>query len=326
MTDPTPRFSKAISRRAVIGRLGLLTGALVSWHFNRGLVAQTTPAADFLEQMRKTMGAIPPVTSKLTDLLYLISGPGGNIAVLNSPDGKLAVDSGIAGASSAILGQIDSYGAGPLRVLINTHWHFDHTDGNEAFGKKGALIIAHDNVRKRMGAEQDIDFFHIRVPAAPAGALPANTFSSSTTLNLGGEQTIVTHVDPAHTDSDSFIKFVNANVIHGGDLLFSASFPFIDYSTGGRIEGMVAAADRILPLTDSSTKIIPGHGPVMNAAAVREYRDMLADIAARVSALHNQGKDLNATIAAKPTAKYDEKWGKGMLNGDSFTRVAFNSI
>jgi len=325
MTNRTAPPS-AISRRVAIGRLGLLSSAFLAWHFNPNLFAQATPPADFLEQMRKTMAAIPPVSSKLTDQLYLISGPGGNIAVLNSPEGKLAVDSGIAGASSAILTQIDSYGTEPLRVLVNTHWHFDHTDGNEAFRKKGALIVAHDNVRKRMGAAQDIDFFHIRVAASPAGALPENTFSSGTTLNLGGEEAIVTHVDPAHTDSDSFIKFVHGNVIHGGDLIFSASFPFIDYSTGGRIEGMIAAADRILPLTDSTTKIIPGHGPVMNATALKEYRDMLADIAARIGALKKQGKDLNATVAAKPTGKYDEKWGKGMLNGDSFTRVVFNSI
>jgi|KBSMisStandDraft_5_1062788.scaffolds.fasta_scaffold19359_4 cyclase len=318
--------STAITRRTAIGRLGLLGGAFVAWNFNRDLFAQTTPPADFLEQMRKTMGAIQPVSAKLTDQLFMISGPGGNIAVLNSPDGKLAVDSGIAGASSAILVQIDAYGPGPLHALINTHWHFDHTDGNEAFRKKGALIIAHDNVRKRMGTAQDIDFFHIRVPASPAAALPENSFSSSTTLNLGGEEVIVTHVDPAHTDGDSFIKFTHANVIHGGDLLFSASYPFIDYSTGGRIEGMIAGSNRILPLTDSSTKIIPGHGPVMNDAAVKEYRDMLADIAARVGALKKQGKDSDGVIAAKPTAKYDEKWGKGMLNGDSFTRLVFNAI
>nr|AUN36747.1 cyclase [uncultured bacterium] len=319
--------STAISRRAAIGRLGLLGGAFVTWHLNRDLFAQTAaPPADFLEQMRKTMGVIPPVSSKLTEQLYLISGPGGNIAVLNSPDGKLAVDSGIAGASSAILAQIDSFGPGPLRILANTHWHFDHTDGNEAFRKKGAQIIAHDNVRKRMAVAQDIDFFHIRVPASPAGALPGKSFSGSTKIKLGGEEAIVTHVDPAHTDGDSFVKFVHANVLHGGDLLFSGSFPFIDYSTGGRIEGMIAGADRILAMTDGSTKIIPGHGPVMDAAAVKEYRDMLADIAARVGTLKKQGKDQDGVVAAKPTEKYDEKWGKGMLNGDSFTRLVFNAL
>jgi cyclase len=326
MTNLTSGRCNAISRRAAIARLGVLGGGFAAWHLSRDLFAQAPPPTDFLDQMRKNMGAVPPVSSKVTDQLYLISGPGGNIAVLNSADGKLAVDSGIAGASSAILAQIDNYGAAPLRVLVNTHWHFDHTDGNEAFRKKGALIIAHDNVRKRMATAQDIDFFHIRVPASPPGALPENSFSTATTLNLGGEEVIVTHVAPAHTDGDSVIRFVRANVIHGGDVLFSASFPFIDYSTGGRIEGMIAGADRILALTDSSTKIIPGHGPVMNAAALREYRDMLADIAAHVAALKRQGKDLNAIIAAKPTVKYDEKWGKGMLNGDSFTRLVFNSI
>ncbi len=326
MTKPTSVRNNAISRRAAMVRLGLLGGGFAAWHFSRDLFAQTPPPADFLERMRKNLGAIPPVSSKLRDQLYMISGPGGNIAVLNSPDGKLAVDSGIAGASSAILSQIDSYGPVPLRVLVNTHWHFDHTDGNESFRNKGALIVAHENVRKRMAAAQDIDFFHIRVPASPPGALPENSFSSVTTLNLGGEEVIVTHVDPAHTDGDSFIRFVRANVIHGGDILFSASFPFIDYSTGGRIEGMIAGADRILALSDSGTKIIPGHGPLMNATAVREYRDMLADIAVHVGALKKEGKSVDAIIAAKPTARYDEKWGKGMLSGDSFTRVAFNSI
>jgi glyoxylase-like metal-dependent hydrolase (beta-lactamase superfamily II) len=305
----------------------MLGGAFASLPVNRDLFAQaTTPPADFLEQMRKSMSGVPVVSTKLTDHLYMISGPGGNIAVLNMPDGKLAVDSGIAGASSAILAQIESYGSAPLRTLVNTHWHFDHTDGNETFHQKGAQIIAHENVRKRMSAAQDIDFFHVHVPASPAGALPEKSFSGSTTVKLGGEEVIVTHVDPAHTDGDSFIKFTHANVIHGGDLLFSASYPFIDYSTGGRIEGMVKASDRILPHTDSTTKIIPGHGPVMDAAALKEYRDMLADIAARIGALKKQGKDLDAIVAANPTAKHDEKWGKGMLNADAFTRVAFKSL
>jgi glyoxylase-like metal-dependent hydrolase (beta-lactamase superfamily II) len=318
-------LTSKISRRAALHRIGFVGGGLVAWPFTRDLFAQTSPAG-FLEQMRKTMGAVPPVSTKLTDQIYLISGPGGNIAVLNSPEGKLAVDSGIGGASPAILGQIDSYGAAPLRTLVNTHWHFDHTDGNEAFHKKGAQIIAHENVRKRMAAAQDIDFFHIRVPASPAAALPDKSFAGSTTIKLGGEEAVVTHVDPAHTDGDSFIKFTHANVIHGGDLLFSASFPFIDYSTGGRIKGMIAASDRILAVADNSTKIIPGHGPVMDVAAVREYRDMLADIAAAVGAVKKQGKTSDAAVAARLTAKYDAKWGTGMLNGDSFTRVVFNSI
>ena len=149
---------------------------------------------------------------------------------------------------------------GHCMLSINTHWHFDHTDGNEAFRKKGALIIAHDNVRKRMGTAQDIDFFHIRVPASPAAALPENSFSSSTTLNLGGEEVIVTHVDPAHTDGDSFIKFTHANVIHGGDLLFSASFPFIDYSTGGRIEGMIARLTASCHSLTAAPKLFPATG------------------------------------------------------------------
>lgn len=325
-TSAVPSNPHAISRRAAIGRLGVLGGALLTWRLSGDLFAQTAPPPDVIAQMRKTMGAIPPVLSKLTDQIHLISGPGGNIAAFTWPDGKLAVDSGIAGASDAILAQIDSLGPQPLRILVNTHWHFDHTDGNEPFRKKGALIIAHENVRKRMAADQDIDFFQVHIPASPAAALPDSTFPNGTTLNLGPEEIRITHFDPAHTDGDSVIQFVNANVVHTGDLVFSASYAFIDYSTGGRIGGMIAAANRILALTDSSTQIIPGHGPVIKAEELKQYRDMLADIDGRVRTLKKQGKDLNAIIAAKPTQKYDEKWGKGMLGGDAFTKVVFASL
>lgn len=325
-TMQTLNAPSAISRRAAIGRLGVLGGAFLAWHYAGDLFAQTAPPEDVIAQMRKTMGAIPPVSSKLTDQVHMISGPGGNIAVYTWADGKLAVDSGTAGSSDNIFAQMDTYGPQPLRILVNTHWHFDHTDGNEPFHKKGALIIAHENVRKRMAAAQDIDFFHAHIPASPAAALPESTFPNGTTLNLGGEEIRVTHLDPAHTDGDSVIQFVNANVVHAGDLVFSASYPFIDYSTGGRIAGMVAASNRILALTNSSTQIIPGHGPVIKAEELKQYRDMLADIDNAVRTMKKQGKEIDAIVAARPTQKYNEKWGKGMLAGDAFTRVTFASL
>ena len=316
----------AISRRAAIGRLAAVGGAFLAWKFTPDLFAQTPPAPDAIAQMRKTMGGVPPVLSKLTDQIHLISGPGGNIAVFTWPDGKLAVDSGIAGASEAILGQIAALGPQSLRILVNTHWHFDHTDGNESFRKKGALIIAHENVRKRMGTAQEIDFFHIHIPASPDAALPESSFPDGTTLDLGGEKIQVMHVDPAHTDGDSVVQFVQANVVHAGDLFFSRTYPFIDYSTGGKIDGMIEGADRILKLADGNTKIIPGHGPVASVEELKQYRDMLVDITGNVRALKKQGKDLNAITTAKPTQKYDEKWGKGMLDAAGFTRVVFSSL
>jgi len=319
-------FATSISRRAALGRIAAVGGAFMASGLVPKMFAQTTPVPDFLIQMRKTLGAIPPVKTKLTEQVSLISGPGGNIAVFTWPEGKLAIDSSVAPAADAVLREIDTLGQQPLRILINTHWHFDHTDGNEAFHKRGTLIVAHENVRKRMSAPQDIDFFHARVPASPPAALPDSSFGSTMELDLGNEQVRIAHVDPAHTDTDSIIQFVNANVVHAGDILFSQSYPFIDYSTGGVIMGMVEAAGRVLALTDSSTKIIAGHGQVADAALVRQYRDMLADIAQRVQTLKRQGMDRDAVIAAKPTQQYDEQWAKGSLKPDQFAALAFSSL
>jgi glyoxylase-like metal-dependent hydrolase (beta-lactamase superfamily II) len=316
----------AISRRTALGRIGALGGALLTWNLVSDFSAQTYSGPDMIAQMRKTLAAVPPVSAKLTDTIHMISGPGGNIAVFSWSEGKLAIDSGVLGASDAILAQIDSYGPQPLRILVNTHWHYDHTEGNEAFRKKGALIVAHENVRKRMGAAQRIDYFHAQIAPSPAGALPESTFPTETKLNLGGEQIHITHVPPAHTDGDSFIHFVNANVIHGGDLLFSGFYPFIDYSTGGMIAGMVAGANRILALTDSQTQIIPGHGPLMTTEQLKQYRDMITEVEARVRTLKQQGKDLAGAIAAKPTQKFDAQWGKGVFHPEDFTKIVYSSL
>ena len=324
-TQPTVSTNPAeISRRAAMGRLGALGGAFLAWNFLGDAFAQTS-TPDAIVEMRKAMAATPPVSSKLAEGIQMISGPGGNIGVFTWPEGKLAIDSGVAGASEAILAQIDSFGSQPLRILINTHWHYDHTEGNEAFHKKGALIVAHENVRKRMGAAQNIDFFHARIPASPPAALPESAFSSETTFNLGTEEIRVTHVPPAHTDGDSFIQFVNANVVHTGDLGFKGMYPFIDYSTGGRIDGMIAGANKLLTICDSSTKIIPGHGPLMTTAELKAYRDMLTDVAGRVRTLKRQGKDIATAVAAKPTAKYDENH-KGFFTPDQFVTIVYSSL
>ena len=317
---------KVISRRTALARIGILGGGLLARHFTGDLFAQSYAGPDMISQMRKSMAAVPPASSKLTDNIHMVSGPGGNIAVFSWPEGKLAVDSGVLGASDAILAQIDSYGAQPLRILVNTHWHYDHTEGNEAFRKRGSLIIAHENVRKRMSAAQEIDYFHARIPPSPAGALPESTFPSETTFDLGGEQINVVHVPPAHTDGDSFIHFVNANVIHGGDLLFSGFYPFIDYSTGGTIAGMVAGSNRILTLTDSSTKIIPGHGSVMDVEKLKQYRDMITEVGDRVRTLKKQGKDLAAVVAVKPTEKFDAQWANGVFKADDFVKIVYSSL
>jgi len=305
--------------------MGALGGAFLAWNFLGDAFAQSKSTPDVVAEMRKEMGAIPPVTTKLADGLHLIAGPGGNVCVFTWPEGKLSIDSGVMGASDAILAQMDSLGPQPLRILINTHWHYDHTDGNETFHKRGALIVAHENVRKRMGAPQEIDFFHAHMPASPAAALPESTFLSDTKFNLGTEEIRLTHVPPAHTDGDSFVQFVNANVVHTGDLGFNGFYPFIDYSTGGKVDGMIAAANKLLTVCDKSTKIIPGHGPVMSADELRQYRDMLVDVSQRVRALKKQGKDAAEVVAAKPTAKYDESH-KGFFTPDQFATIVYSSL
>lgn len=317
--------SGLISRRSALGRMAALGGGFLAWNFLGDAFAQTEPAAGAIAGMRTAMAGIAPTTSKVAEGVHLIAGPGGNIGVFVWPEGKLAIDSGIAGASDAILSQIDALGPQPLRILINTHWHFDHTDGNEAFHKRGALIVAHENVRKRMGSPQEIDFFHARLEASPAAALPETTFPSGTTFNLGNEELRLMHVPPAHTDGDTFIRFVNTNVVHTGDLGFSGLYPFIDYSTGGKVDGMVAAATSILAVCDSNTKIIPGHGPVMTTAEFKAFRDMLADIGGNVRKLKRQGKDLAAVVAAKPTAKYDVAH-KGFFTPDQFAAIVYSSL
>ena len=325
-TKVTSENLNAISRRTALGRLAMLGGAILTWNFAGKLLAQSNASPDMIASMRKMMAATSPVSMKLTDDIHMISGPGGNITVFTWPEGKLAIDSGVMGASDGILAQVDTFGPQPLRILVNTHWHYDHTEGNEAFRKKGALIIAHENVRKRMATVQEIDYFHAQIPPSPTGALPESTFPTETTFDLGGEKIHITHVFPAHTDGDSFIHFVNANVIAGGDLLFSSFYPFIDYSTGGKIAGMVAGTNRILSLTDSRTKIVPGHGPLMDVEKLKQYRDMITEVGERVRALKKQGKDLAGAIAAKPTQKFDAQWGQGIFKADDFVKIAYSSL
>lgn len=315
-----PINGTAVTRRTAILRAFTVTAAA------RRLVGQTAPAGDVLSQMRNAMAAQPVVITKLAGSLHVLSGPGGNIGVFTAGDGKLAVDSGVAPASGAILQAIGGLGPQPIRILVNTHWHFDHTDGNEAFHKAGAMIFAHENVRKRVSTDQENEFFHIRMPALPPAGWPEYTFPSEATLHLGAEEIRITHIAPAHTDSDSLIQFVKANVIHAGDLVFSESYPFIDRSSGGSIGGMIEGVNRLLALTDRGTKIIPGHGRVIGPGELRQYGEMLSDIRDQVQTLKRQGRGLNAIVAANPTAKYDEKWGKGMLKPDQFLSIVFSTL
>lgn len=256
-------------------------------------------------------------TTKLSDSVYVLEGRGGNIG-LSVGDDVFVIDDQYAQLSEKILAAIRAITPKAVRFVINTHWHSDHVGGNEAMAKVGALIVAHENVRKRMGTEQMLDFTR-RVPPSPRAALPVVTFTGAISFHINGEELRAIHVARAHTDGDAIVHFLKSDVIHMGDVYWNGLYPFIDTSSGGTVAGTIAACDQVLAIASDRTRIIPGHGPaVSDKAGLKAYRDMLAAISERIGAMVGRGMTVEAIVAAKPTADYDEKWGKGFLPGDKF--------
>nr|MBA3777292.1 MBL fold metallo-hydrolase [Betaproteobacteria bacterium] len=214
----------------------------------------------------------------------------------------------------------------PVKFVLNTHWHFDHTGGNENFGKAGTLIVAHDNVRKRMSTAQLIEFLGMPIKASPKRALPVVTFTTDVTFHLNGDEVHVFHVANGHTDGDAIVHFKKSNVIHLGDIFFNKLYPFIDTSSGGSVDGMIAATDRVLSLANDDTKLIPGHGPLATKDDLQIYRDMLATTSTRIKAQIKEGKKLEEAIAAKPTAEFDAVWGKGSLLPSKFVEMLWKNL
>jgi len=209
---------------------------------------------------------------------------------------------------------------------VNTHWHGDHTGGNEAMAAAGAVLIAQDRVRQRMMEGQENKLFNRKVEPAPAKALPVVTFADTTTLHVNGEDAIVFHVAPAHTDGDAIVWFPKANVVHMGDTYFSATYPIIDLESGGSIDGLIAASERVLAKIDGATRVIPGHGQVSDKAGLQKYHDMLVGVRAAVAKLVKKQKSLDDVVAAKPTAPWDETWGKGFMKPDFFTKIVYTEL
>ncbi len=293
---------------------GVGVGALALGLFSAGVVAQQ----DYSKVTIKT--------TKLGENVYMMTGAGGNLGVSVGEDGVFLIDDQFAPLTKKIQEAIGKLSKKPIRFVINTHWHFDHTGGNENLGKAGSIIVAHDNVRQRMSTDQFIKAFNKKVPATAKVGLPSVTFSETTTFHLNNDTIAVSHVPTAHTDGDSFIHFKKANVIHSGDMFFNGLYPFIDTSSKGSIEGMIKGAETMLALADDKTKIIPGHGPLADKAALIKYRDMLKEVSGSVKALVDQGKSRDETIAAKPTAKLDAEWGKGFLKPDVFVGIVYDSL
>ena len=265
-------------------------------------------------------------TTHLGGAVYMLEGRGGNLAVLSGEDGVLLVDDQYAPLSDKILAAIREFDSGPIRFVINTHWHVDHTQGNEILSGQGAVIVAHDNVRERMSTEQFMASINRKFPPSPEGALPVVTFNDRLTFHFNGETVAAWHVPRAHTDGDVILHFPDANVIHMGDNFWTGQYPLVDRSSGGSVQGMIDAVQGALPLCRSGTKVIPGHGPLGNCADLESFGQMLSDATARIRALIDQGKNLEEVIEARPNADFDETLGGGFIKPERFTEFVYNSI
>ncbi len=264
-------------------------------------------------------------TVPLSRGLAMLMGAGGNMALSYGDEATFLVDDQFAPLTPKIVAAIAKLTPNATRYVVNTHFHGDHSGGNENFGKAGAVIVAHENVRRRMSTEQLNKIFNRTAPASPKAALPVVTFTDQVTFHQNGEDISIFHVKSAHTDGDAIVWFRGANVIHMGDTYFRERYPFIDVDGGGSLDGLVAALDRVLGAIDANTRVIPGHGELSNKAEMVEYRNVMATTRDRVKKLIAEGKTLEQAVAAKPLAEYDARWGGGFIKPDLFLKLVYAS-
>jgi glyoxylase-like metal-dependent hydrolase (beta-lactamase superfamily II) len=265
-------------------------------------------------------------TTKVAEGIYMLEGAGGNIGVSVGDDGVVVIDDQFAPLTPKIQAAITAISKKPIKFVLNTHWHGDHVGGNENLAAAGAVIVAHDNVRKRMSVSQFMEALKKEVPASPPKALPVVTFSTDATIHVNGEDIHIMYVGPAHTDGDSIVVFPKAKVVHMGDTFMTISYPFVDLSSGGTFDGYTAVADKVLAMVDDSFKIIPGHGALSVKADLKGWLDMLAGVRTRVKKLADSGKSLEAIQKAKPTADWDARWGQAFIKPDQVVEFAYKAI
>ena len=258
--------------------------------------------------------------------VFMLIGSGGNIGVSTGPDGLLIVDDQFAPLHPKIVAALEALKSGPVRFVLNTHWHFDHTGGNELFGKGGATLVAQDAVRTRLAAGQFSKLFNMDIPPAPPAALPVVTFSEDLTFHWNGDEIEALHAPNAHTDGDAIVHFRKANAMHMGDVFISGRYPFIDLESGGSLSGVIAGCDRALAIADAKTKIIPGHGPLSGRDELIAYRDMLMLARERVEGAIAEGKSLDALLADSPLEDLDPTWGGGFIKPEAFLRSVYASL
>lgn len=263
------------------------------------------------------------VSTEVAKNIHMLVGKGGNVGVFVGKDGTFVIDDQFAPLSEKLMAEIKTIGGDAPKFLLNTHFHGDHSGGNENFGKKGAMIVSHLNVRKRLMEGSEIKEFGMVAPPAPAEALPIITFDSQMHFHINDEDVEAIHVPNAHTDGDSFIHFKKANVIHAGDTFFNGFYPFIDSSHGGSVKGMISAADAMLAVSDDNTKIIPGHGPLANKADLEAFKTMLETADANLSKLKADGLTKDQAKAKKPLASIDKEWADGMFSSDKWIDIIY---
>ena len=303
---------------------GAATATVGGWLTPRQAFAE---ARGIVSLIKDSAATSPIVTHKLRGNISALEGSGGTVAVLTGPDGKVLIDAGISVSRAQMTRALADLGGEPITHLINTHWHFDHTDGNTWLNAAGAKIIAQDNTRKYLSQVQRVEEWDYNFVALPPGGIPTETFADERSLKINGSSIALKHYGPAHTDSDISVTFPEANVVHLADTFWNGIYPFIDYSTGGSIDGMIAASGANLAATNDETIVIAGHGKAVgNKAELREFRDMLAGIRENVAALKKQGRSRDETVAAKPSAAFDAKFGNFVIDPAFFTRLVYEGV
>ena len=326
---------KRATRRDILQTAGALAGGWALSHLFPKALAGATPLfaqqgsaapADALAAARARFGKVPIESAKLSENLTLLRGPGGNVVVLDGKDGKLLVDTFTQGAWDSFKKTLEGIGKAPVKLAIDSHWHWDHTDNNANVRGTGATLIAHENTLKRLKETHDLDVIGLHFDPSPENALPQKTFKESYQMDFSGEHVALGHLAPAHTDSDIYIHFQKSNVLHMGDVFFNGIYCYIDKETNGSIGGMIAGANKMLAMVDNETKIVPGHGPLGNKSDLKMFRDMMVTARDRVRKLKSSGKSLEEAVAAKPLSDLDPVWGKGVLNSDAFVHVVYTTL
>jgi len=271
----------------------------------------------------QSMDEVEIGVESINDGVHMLAGRGGNIGLVVTDDGAFLIDDQYAPLTDRILAAVGSVTDQPVKFVFNTHWHGDHTGGNENLAEKGSLVVAHDNVRERMSTEQVMEFFGRTTPASPDAALPVVTFNDEVTFHLGGHTINAFHVPHAHTDGDSVVHLPEANVIHAGDTVFYGLYPFVDVDSGGSLAGMISAVERIAEMADENTTIIPGHGPIIDREQLLGYHQMLVTVRRRLDAAIDAGRSLEDIQAAGITAEFDEQWGGGFIPPDRWVELLY---